>query len=321
MSGAKVEIRPLRAADEASVLGTFREVFGAARTPAEWRWAFLRNPAGTRAWVAVEGDRVVAQYAALPSRVWTGGEDRVFAQIVDSMSHPDRRGAGLFVRTAEAFFDAHGGPDRDLVHFGWPVERAWRLGRRKLRYEAVRTQVALARELEPGPDAVPAGVEVLAEVDEQARWLYDRCVGAWGASTVRDAEWLRWRYLEHPTHRYVLLGARDAAGVLRGLAVYRRASFGLPDLGVLVDWLVPPEEPEVGELLRAAAAARARADGAPALVAWLPEWSPWFDRFQRDGFRVHPTDYLTVARNFHPRYRMEWLRAHWWYQPGDSDLV
>lgn len=319
-----VDIRPLRPEDETAVLRTFHEVFGASRTPAEWRWAFVDNPAGTRAHVALAGDRVVAQYAALPSRVWIAGEERVFAQIVDSMAHPDHRGGGLFVRTAKGFFDEYGGPQKDLVHYGWPVERAWRIGRRKLGYEAVRTQTFLARELGDGgadPEGRVPGVEVLEDLDEQVRWLYDRCVGAFGASTIRDAAWMRWRYLEHPEHRYVLLGARDGQGILRGLAVYRFASFLLPDLGVLVDWLVPPEEPEVGDLLLEACAARARADGARALLALLPEWSPWFDHFQRRAFLVHPSDYLTVARNFHPRYRMEWLRHHWWYQLGDSDFV
>jgi len=318
------EIRPYRAGDEEALLATFREVFGVARTPEEWSWAFEKNPAGRRVYLACAGERVVAQYAALPVRVWIAGEQRIFAQIVDSMAHPAHRGAGLFVRTARAFFDEYGGRDKDLVHYGWPVERAWRIGRAKLDYEIVRTQPFLARELgafDPGASGRVDGVEQVEHCDEQMRWLYDRCVGAWGASAIRDADWFRWRYLEHPTRDYVLLGARDADGILRGLAVYRRADWVLPDLGLIVDWLVPPAEPEVGELLVRALAERARADRAQALVALLPEWSPWFDLFQRLGFRVHASDYFTVARNFHRRYSMDWLRAHWWYQPGDFDLV
>ena len=56
---------------------------------------------------------------------WFGGRP--------SMVHPDhRRGLkrpGLFVETALPFFEAYGGKDRDWVHYGWPVENAWRIGK------------------------------------------------------------------------------------------------------------------------------------------------------------------------------------------------
>jgi hypothetical protein len=57
------------------------------------------------------------------------------------------------------------------------------------------------------------------------------------------------------------------------------------------------------------------------VAALFPEWSPWFERFQEHGWRVHPTNYFMVARNFIPRYDMLWLRDHGWYQLADTDLV
>ena len=324
------EFREYRAGDLPSLLDCYNTVFRADnprhvdRTPAQWEYLFERNPAGRRVWLALAEDKVVAQYAALPSRVWMAGAVRTFAQIVDSMVHPEHRSGlkrpGLFVLTALPFFEAYGGRQKDWVHYGWPVESAWRIGKTFLQYEVVRTQTALARE----PDrsaAAPPEVERLARFDQQARWLYDRCVGDFGASTIRDAEYLNWRYVENPFHEYALYGVRDAQGDLRGYAVYRLADWKLPRMGVIVDWLVPPGEPEVGELLRRAIDARAAADNATALCLFLPEWSPWFERFQDWGFLVLPSDYYMVARNFHPRYDMRWLREAWWYQLGDSDLV
>jgi hypothetical protein len=322
-------LRPWLPGDEVSLLECFEAAFrtphGAPaprRSRAEWAWAFLDNPAGRRVFLALAGERVVAQYAALPQRVWIGGEERVFAQVVDSMVHPEQRGGGLFVRTARAFFEEYGGRDRDLVHYGWPVGRALEIGQRALGYDVLRAQDLLAAELSPadaGP--LPEGAALLADFDRQARWLYDRCCGDWGASGVRDAEYLEWRYARHPRHRYEALGVRDGEGQLRGLAVLRVADWIRPDLGLVVEWLVPPGEPEAGELLLAGARAHLARRGASALVALLPEWSAWFATFQEWGLRVHPSPYVTVARSFHPRYDTLWLRDHWWYQLGDSDLV
>ncbi len=65
-------------------------------------------------------------------------------------------------------------------------------------------------------------VSTWSEVHAQ-RWdelweqrLAPRLIGTW-----RDAEYLRWRYLEHPRFVYRLRVAEDAEGSLRGLAVYR----------------------------------------------------------------------------------------------------
>ena len=114
---------------------------------------------------------------------------------------------------------------------------------------------------------------------------------------------------------------RDAEGVLRGYAVYKFGDWVLPNMGLVVDWLVPYDEPEVAELLLRAVQARAAADGAAVAATIFPEWAPWFAWIQERGFLVHPSHYFMVARNFERRYDMLWLRDHWWYQLADTDLV
>lgn len=325
------EIREFRDGDETSLIETFNLVFGREDpsrprlTLAEWRWLFEANPAGRRIFVALHEGRVVAQYAAIPGRVRVGGEDAIFSQAVDSMVHPEHRQGlkrpGLFVNTALPFFDRYGGPDKDVVVFGWPVEKAWRIGKTFLSYEMVRTQNVMAHALSPGDVRVPDEVEVVERFDEQARWLWERCCGAWGASAVRDEAFLNWRIVDHPRHDYTVYGVRDEEGILRGYVTYRRADWILPNMGVLVDWLVPPGEPEVAELLLRAATARGRADAVSSLATIVPEWSPWFDTLQRWGFLVWESDYFLVARNFDRRFDMLWLRDSWWYQLADTDLV
>lgn len=327
MLSGDYELRALRAEDEPALLDAWRASFGAerARAPEEWRHLFLRNPAGTRAFVALRGGAVVAQYAGLPVRARVEGEARVFTQSVDSFVRPEhRRGLkapGLFVRLARAYFDEYGVNGPDAVHFGWPVEAAWRIGRRFLEYELVREELALVRELAPGPHEPPDGVELLEGVDERATRLDARCAEDAGAATVRDAAWLAWRYLEHPARDYELLALRAGDEELRGLAVLRGRHPDWPGCALLVDWLVPADDEDAGEALERAVLARARAAGARRVVAWLPDWAAAFARLQRRGWRVHPTDYDLAARCFERRLDQWWLRRRWWTTLGDSDLV
>ncbi|MEZ5980177.1 MAG: GNAT family N-acetyltransferase [Planctomycetota bacterium] len=328
--GNTYEIREYRPGDELSIVETFNRVFTGddgrfgSRDLENWRWAYERNPAGWRIFVALHEGRVVSQCAAWPFRTILEGRETIFAQGVDSMTDPRHRAGlkrpGLFVNTAMEFFDRYGGADRDVVHYGMPIEQAFKMGYTFLKYEVVRTQLALVLTHVDPPDALPPGVERIERFDEQARWLYDRCSGAFGASAIRDDAFLDWRF-SRPGARYTTIGVRDGDGVLRGYAVFRRAEFAGQELGVVCDWLVPPDEVEVAELLELGLRRLAAEEGAVALALVVPDWSPWFAWFQERLWRVYPTSYTMCSRQFARRYDPRWLRDHWWYTLADTDIV
>jgi len=331
MAAPKYEIRPFRPGDEDGIIATFNAAFGennpsfVPRTRAEWDWAFARNPAGQRIWVAECEGVIAAQCAALPYRVLIDGKQASFTQGVDSMVHPDHRKGlrrpGLYVETARPFFEQFGGYGADILHYGWPVEPAWRIGRTFLGYEIVRTQTIHFREPLDGPREIPREVERLRTFGDEVSALYRRCHREWGTSIIRDAAYLDWRFIQHPRFRYHLFGVRGSGGELRGYAITRRADWPVPNTALVMDWLVPTDEPEIGELLREALLAQARADGAAVVLAVFPDWSPWSLRFQDWGWRVHTSDYLLIGIIQDPRYDTWWLREHWWYQLAELDVV
>jgi hypothetical protein len=329
-----LDIRPLEEGDEESLLATFEAAFGRHLPLETWRWAFRQNPAGTQVQVAVRGDQVVAQYAALPSRVWMDGQERIFSQVVDSMVHPDERGGlgrqGTFARTALAFFEAHGlggvGGGAVSMFYGWPVPANRRIGERLLGYERCGQQHALVRMMAEDPASGPesladVGVTPLSGFDEQALWLWERCAPQLGASTVRDGAWLSWRYLRHPEHAYTCLGVCDSEEILRGLAVGRAVEQDGKRVALMADWLVPIAEPEVAQRLLGAFELKAREWACEAIALWIPPASPWFTWFQVQGFGLRPTPWQRVVRSFDRRIDVEFAQAGWWYQLGDSDLV
>ena len=285
--------------------------------------AHTLNPAGGRILVGVDEEEVVSSYVAQPMRARVGTEDVYFCHVVDSMVHPEhRRGLknpGLFVRTAQAFFDRFG--DMDAVHYGWPVERAQRIGRRFLEYKVVREELALVRELDAAAAAPVEGVVELEEAGPEVLALWERCSGRWEASAVRDADYLRWRFLEHPRKRYAVLAAPEADGSLAGLCVVGEDEVHSEGARALVDWLVPAGSEEAAGRLEAAACARARAAGGERIIASLPPWSADFAAFQERGWRVQATPYSLCARSFDRRIDHDLLSRGWWLTLADGDLA
>ena len=287
-----------------------------------WTWKFGAASSGRRVLVARANGAVVGQFAAIPRKAWILGGEQTYANVVDSMVLPEHRGGlrrpALFARLGDAFAREFGGAPGDLCHYAFPAVEPQRLGDSGLKYELVRTLTALVAV--PEARALDPELRVLESYDEQIRWLFDRCAGEWGASTIRDADYFRWRFERAPGREYVPLGIYRE-GILRGLAVTARGDWFRPGGGLLVEWLVPSAEPEIGAALRDAVLTRAREQGLGEVATSIPEWSPWFESFQAAGWRVHPTSTVLWSRSFHRQTRPETLRTHWWLQLSDSDLV
>ena len=326
-------IRPATVDDRGAILETFDLVFSEGnpryepRSPEVWDWTFVQNPAGMQAWVAVIDDGTVcAQFASIPERVRMCGRDTLYGQIVDSLAHPDHRAGlkrpGLWVKTATLMVDHFGRPERDAFMYGYPVPHAFRIGQKFLGYHVIRTQLYLtlptARTLVGGE---PEGlVEEVTGFGGEALRLFERICPPDGAMAVRDAAFLKWRYVDHPLHTY-RLGVVRAGGELRALAAFRCGEFSNTDQGLLVEWMVEPGDDEAARAILAWARDLARAAGQEQLGFLLADCDPWWLPIQRMGFEATRTKYSLVGRSFLPDHTPDWLRSHWWITLGDTDLA
>ncbi len=335
MPTTDLEIRAYREGDEIRIHECFQRVFDVGtpearlRTLDHWRWQFERNPTGLRRiLVAVDhsaGDRVAAQYAGVPIRMFDRGESTIATQAVDSMVDPAyRRGLkrpGLFATIGAQWYSTFIRRDADRLAYGIPVPASWRIGNALLRYEIVRTQPVLYRE--PLAPLLPGrGIEV-ARVEKpgpEFDALFARLAPDLRYLAVRDAAFLDWRFASHPTFRYTILAARDAGG-LRGYAVVRQGDWLVLGNTILVDWLVPGGDIDAArELLRAADALRAERRG-PAMSVLLPDSNPWFRDLQHEGFEVAPTEYMTVVVSTGAAYAPVTLRRDWFHTLADFDIA
>ena len=327
-------IRPYEPGDEHAIVAAFNRIFGEVdpgfvpRTLEYWRWQFLGNPAGHVTWLAVAEDgRIACQYTGLLQDVLIEGRPAVIMQVVDSMNDPAYRrtltGGRLFASIAASFLETNEAP-RGSVCFYWglPIPRAWRVGKRAIRYDIVRTQLELRAAPEELSLAPAPGVEVetVEAFPEDTGELFRRAAAPHGVIAVRDERTLDWRFVDHPDRRYVVATARKQ-GTLVGYAVYRAGEFGGDFGGGLVcDWLVDPAHPEADDALLAWLADRAREDGADELLGFFPETCREWAAFQRAGFVARASRYFMGVRPT-PVCSLRWLYWHWYYTLGESDLV
>lgn len=290
------------------------------RDEAQWDWAFRRNPGGTRLHLARRGGALVACHGGLPLRALVYGGVRHCVSLFDPVLAPGERARGTAEALARAFQEAHCGMDQDLLHYGWPEGEDRALAKGPLGHEILGASTLLVRALAPGPVTPGPGVEELARFGDEVGALHARCAQAWLASAVRDAAFLNWRFAENPFARYRLLAVRSG-GELRGVAVYRSGAQLFPGLGLVMDWLVTPEDAEAAEALLEALCACARADRAVALAGSFPEWSPWSLHFQERGFLHHPSEHLRFVHSSIGRLDMVWLRDNWWTTLADAMLL
>jgi hypothetical protein len=331
----ELTVRTYQPGDEHEILETFNRVFARVdvtfrpRTLDFWRWRFLENPSGSRIVLALTPEgRVAGQLAVIVQRVRLAGRPSCFGQGVDQMSDPElKQGLGKslvgVLGNTVVLLHAGSGPDQDSLGWGAPVPAAWRAGKSFARYEIIRTQLKLCGRPEELVHAAAPGIEVVEARDfpEEVSELFERAAAPHGAIAVRDKARLDWRWVRHPEKRCRIGLARRGRRLL-GYAVFARGAFdGASDEGLVCDWLVDPREPGAAPALRAWLAHRAREQGSERLVAIFPDTvREWLD-FQRAGFRVVPSRYFLIGRQYLRAVPVRWVREHWYYTLGDTDLV
>ncbi|MBK7269181.1 MAG: GNAT family N-acetyltransferase [Flavobacteriales bacterium] len=108
-----------------SDLGALNEIyvksFGGGGSVPYFQWKYLDNPAGKAiAYVAEADGKVAGFYGVIPEYWYIGGGKRILHQSMDTMTHPDHRGKGLFPKLAHMVFDRIREETGGLLVIGYP---------------------------------------------------------------------------------------------------------------------------------------------------------------------------------------------------------
>lgn len=275
--------RPATDADRASVLDLLAASLGwdlSSGLAEYFEWKHVANPFGrSPAWVAIDGDRIVGFRTFLR---WefedAGGVVRRAVRAVDTATHPEYQGRGIFRLLTMAAVEAMIADDVQFV-FNTPNDQSrpgylkmgWVEVGRPATSVRVRSPQALVRMLSsrvpagrwplPGGAGAPA-LELLADprIDELLRVLGP----ASGLRTKRTRSHLEWRYGFEPLGYRALSLGRDPA---EGIAIFRVRARGRSAEAALCDVLVPRGETGTARRL---AGAVARSTGADYVVRLGP---------------------------------------------------
>jgi GNAT superfamily N-acetyltransferase len=252
-----IAIRPLAPGDEGGLLDLLRVTLGggpARRRPPEFfRWKHRENPFGSSFMLVAESEgRLVGLRAFMRWRFVDGSRSFEAVRAVDTATHPDFQGQGVFTRLTLAALGALEG-QADLV-FNTP-NGASRPGYLKMGWQdvgrvpivvRVRRPIRLVRGLRAPADRLPARPAVAAEPAARALARGAEVEELLAAArsddgrlrTPRDLGYLRWRYGAAPLLGYLAVTEEDAGG-LRGLAIFRVRPRGALWESTVADVIVP----------------------------------------------------------------------------------
>lgn len=259
-----------------------------------FEWLYRRNPAGAaEVWVATNEDhRIVGMAVAFPRQVYVSNCCAKGYLLGDFCIASEYRSLGLAVRLQQACLKAlFASGARFVLDFPsdgmLAVYRRLRIGQQTMIRHAkpLRTDEKIANHGIPGP--IAAGVAAIAnrmlDLRDRGAERKTACsialeAGPWGeefgmasrewapqigTSVARTAEYLNWRYREHPQRCYEMLVAREN-GRLCGYLVQHMESGNYT-----IDDLMTDSD-AVGRDLMLESTTTARAGGAGTLsVSWL----------------------------------------------------
>lgn len=322
-----VVIRGYAPGDEQPILDLFARSFHAPRSLEHWRWKFQHDPWGRErislAWS--DDGALVGHYTGYPVPFVDDGTPLIANQIGDTMTersfrHVGRGPTSILGRTALYFYE-HFCDGRVAFNYGFNVANIQKFSLRFLRSDRVEpvTYRHVARALLPVPRlhrwALGYQFELVKNTTEEWNDLFARVAPSYRFLVQRDAQYVRWRYLECPDVPYIVVAVRKWRRLV-GWFVFRirenRLTIGdalfdprFPDaFGIALRHVVPSYPVELVE-------------------GWFPPRPAWFDAILREiGFetRPEPQDLSLMCVPFTMPDAVERMHERLYYTWGDSDL-
>jgi len=322
-----VDVRRFRDGDEPAVLDLFARSFPHdVRTREAFDWKYRGNPFGN-AHISLAFDevqRLVGHYAGYPVPFVDRGRPLIAHQIGDTMTdvsvrHVGRGPSSILGRTALHFYEAFC-EGRVAFNFGFNVANIQKFSLRFLRSD--RVEPVPYRVRGPLPQASRAErwlsgfrMELVKEVTAEWDDLFARVSHDYEFLVRRDAQYVRWRYLDAANAGYTVAAIRKW-GRLAGWSVFRMRGETL----IWGDALFDRRWPEAaGIVLREVS----EVFNPACIAAWFPPRPSWWDAVLRDlqfESAPEPQDLSLMCVPFTMADATARMRERLYYTIGDGDL-
>lgn len=332
MISTTVDLQPYRDEDETAVLELLTTCLGAGpagtRPPSFFRWKHLENPFG-RSYMLLAWDHgdVVGFRSFLRWRFEVDGRPVIAVRAVDTATHPDHQGRGIFRRLTMAAIDDLRS-DTDLI-FNTPNDKSLpgylKMGWRRVPDVPIRVRVrrpirflrhvrSYRRQSAEDADRFETGSDLEVDWGALARLASDG--GDHRLATPRTETYLRWRYAGCHLLRYRVAAEHDVDGPA-GAAVYRLRPRGALHEATVVELFVRPEDRR-----RAPSVLRRviRESGVDHVTGSFPDGSFQLRSAARTGFLRSPEGITLVANPLRPLAVDVSSPAAWALTLGDLEV-
>ena len=251
----KFLLRPYTNEDEDAILKLWQLAFKKTLDKRIWRWKFHDNPFGREMMLCVDRfEKPVVLFAGIPFPAQWNMKKIIMTQNIDNMSHPNYRYAvsgrrGLFIKTAEYYFDRLGNTNVNIIHYGFPGLKHYKLGNILLNYKEIPVdktyyELSINKMRRKGLHFF-CKVKLIDEFNEvfDVLWLSNRKY--YPCSVVRDSKFLNWRFYRNPINDYHTFGLYNIKNKLRGYIVFLIKE----NSAIIVDIFSPNNRKELNQLL------------------------------------------------------------------------
>lgn len=359
-----IRIRKATLADRDALIELTRVVFaetgaekGAELGPAFWDWQFARQPAKRMdIWIGEANGKIVAQVPSNVVRMKWNQRELLAAWVIDLLVHPAHRDKSMFLRVGRAF--NHDMAEAGIsISLGLPNKRSMAASIRFLKYRlvnqvpvlvlplrwqrllgrtgipdwatpAIAAGAAAAHRLARLPVPRPKGIVVqeVSRFSEGFDDLWRRASAPHRIISVRDQQYLNWRYCDCPTRKYRIHQA-GSNGQLAGYLVHRIFEKDGLRIGAVMDVLVDPGRPDALHALLASGISALREEKVDAVMSLMQPDDSYYPALHRWGFlrvpeRFNPRTFNLVCRILEPGMPQSDLSPgeNWFITLGDFDV-
>jgi hypothetical protein len=253
--------------DNPVISGLACDILGASLTYSHWKWKYQDNPAGKAlSAVAVNKDKIVGQIGAIPVRFSVNGIEIVGSQEVDIAVQTAHRKPSTFYTLCTLRLKIN---EENNIGFcyGFTVDTTSKLSQTVMHFKQVGTIARLVKVLDPEPflkkriplkglpsllsaplrtsqrithflqARAPKGTQIkkVSYFDYRFDSLWNRVKGDYPIMTVRDTQYLNWRYIDIPDVAYDIFSIEsEYTSEILGFIVLREKHDTLP-IGQIVD--------------------------------------------------------------------------------------
>lgn len=335
---SKFIIRPYQSGDEYAINNMFNEVFNQNRELSAWYWKYRDNPHGSYfiSLASTEDGALAAHYAGYPVKLYrctsvngTAVEIRTF-QLGDKMTRKRFRSAGfgknaLLAKTFMHFKKTYA---RNVPFgYGFGAHHSLRFGLMFLGYADIepvpyrRVDLNRISKLKVNP---AKSFLMKTEIEEMplinSRWteFFLSAAHYYKYLVVRDAAYLKWRYLQRPDRKYLIISVKRGAK-LAGWSVFYRVANKI----IWGDALFKHGDSDCIKSALKYLQRHSISNGADFIECWFPKRPEWWDSIlQSMGFEIEaePNNLHFTGPVFADSNAPELLRKDFYYTIGDSDL-